>query len=197
LPSMKIDPLVFQAKFPPRCCLDQCKSRCCKGGVWADLREKEAILENAERFLPYLRPEARDPASWFGETNEDPDCPSGTAVETNVAGDYCVFFHPDHGCSLQKAAVELGRHEWEFKPRFCVMFPLVVCEGVLTVDEDMEDVWCMKRENRTGPILPAVEREVNYLFPAETARRLLAAAYGEEEAPGTLPGYLPKKATMP
>ena len=84
-----------------------------------------------------------------------------------MAGDYCVFFHPDHGCSLQKAAVELGRHEWEFKPRFCIMFPLVVSEGVLTVDEDMDDVWCMKRENRTHPILPAVEREVNYLFPPE------------------------------
>jgi len=71
------------------------------------------------------------------------------AVETNVVGDACVFFHPAHGCSLQKAAIERGRHEWEFKPRFCIMFPLVVSEGVLTVDEEMDEVWCLKDENRT------------------------------------------------
>ena len=51
---MKIDPLVFHAKFPKYCDLEKCKSRCCKGGVWADLREKEVILKNAELFLPFL-----------------------------------------------------------------------------------------------------------------------------------------------
>ncbi len=177
---MRIDPLVFRAKFPSRCRLEKCKSRCCRGGVWADIEESEVILRNAELFLPYVRQEASDPASWFGETVEDPDCPSGMAVETNVAGDYCVFFHPDHGCSLQKAAVELGRHEWEFKPRFCIMFPLVVSDGMLTVDEDMDEVWCMERENRTHPIVSAVEKEVNHLFPEDVARRLL----GEERMGG-------------
>jgi hypothetical protein len=53
------------------------------------------------------------------------------------------------------------------------MFPLVVSEGVLTVDEEMDDVWCMARENRTQPILSSVEREVNFLFPEEVARKLL------------------------
>ena len=97
----------------------------------------------------------------------------------------------------QKAAADLGWHEWEFKPRFCIMFPLVVCEGELTVDEDMDDVWCMKRENRTHPILPAVEREVRHLFPEDVARRLLSEGYGSAAPAGTRPGYLPKKATMP
>ena len=170
---MKIDPIVFDVKFPHRCRLERCKSQCCRGGVWADLAERDLILRNAGLFLPYVRPEARDPSTWFGDTTRDPDCPSGTAVETNVAGDYCILFHPDHGCALQKAAVALGRHEWEFKPRFCIMFPLVVSEGVLTVDEDMDEVWCMQRENRTHPILSAVEREVHHLFPDEIVRALL------------------------
>lgn len=170
---MKIDPHVFRAKFPHRCALDRCKSRCCTGGVWADSAERESILRNADLFLPYLRPEAKDPSSWFGRTQRDPDCASGVAVETAVAGDYCVFFHPGHGCVLQKAAIAHGRHEWEFKPRFCVMFPLVVTEGVLTVDDEMDDVWCMARENRTQPILSAVEKEVSFLFPEEVARKLL------------------------
>ena len=194
---MEIDPLVYHAKFPKCCILEECRSRCCKGGVWADIGEKEVILKNAELFVPYMRPEAKDPSTWFGETTEDPDCPSGIAVETNVAGDYCVFFHPGHGCSLQKAASDLGWHEWEFKPRFCIMFPLVVSEGVLTVDEDMDEVWCMKRENRTQPILPAVEREIRYLFPEDVVRKLLGDGFGCGTPPGTLPGYLPKKATIP
>jgi hypothetical protein len=77
------------------------------------------------------------------------------------------------------------------------MFPLVVSEGVLTVDEDMDEVWCMKRENRTHPILPAVEREIRYLFPEDVARRLLGDNFGCGTPPETLPGYLPKKATIP
>lgn len=180
---MKIDPHVFHAKFPARCALDRCKSRCCRHGVWADLREREAILRNSDLFLPYLRPEAADPSRWFGETAEDPDCPSGKAVETNVAGDACVFFHPAHGCVLQKAAIDLGRHPWEWKPRFCVMFPLVISEGVLTVDEDMEGVWCLKDENRTHPILAAVDREVRYLFPEDTVRKLRSGAGVREKNP--------------
>src|SRR5659263_551121 len=105
-------------------------------------------------------------------TASGPTSRSGTAVETNVVGDACVFFHPAHGCSLQKAAIDRGRHEWEFKPRFCIMFPLVVSEGVLTVDEDMDEVWCLKDENRTHPILDAVGKEVDHLFPEEIERKL-------------------------
>jgi hypothetical protein len=52
------------------------------------------------------------------------------------------------------------------------MFPLVVSEGVLTVDEDMDEVWCLKDENRTHPILDAVGKEVDHLFPEEVARKL-------------------------
>ncbi len=184
---MEIDPLVFRAKFPEACRLDRCGSRCCKGGVWADLEERDVILENAEMIAPYLRPEAKDPASWFGETAEDPDCPSGVAVETNVAGDSCVFFNPAHGCALQKAAADRGLHEWEFKPRFCILFPLVVSEGVLTVDEDMDDLWCMKRGNRTHPLLPAVEWEVRYLFPENVVRRLLGESRTSDTPPGPEP----------
>lgn len=178
---MKIDPHVFRARFPHRCDLDRCESRCCTGGVWADAEEREVILRNADLFLPYVRPEAGDPSSWFGETGRDPDCPSGVAVETQVVDGYCVFFNPRHGCILQKAAIDLGRHEWEFKPRFCVMFPLVLSDGVLTVDEDMDEAWCLSQENRTHPILSAVEKEVSFLFPEEVAQKLLGEAYGRRK----------------
>ena len=171
---MKIDPSVFQAKFPSRCSLEQCKSRCCKGGVWADVAEKDVILQHVDLLLPFMRPETRDPSCWFGGTMEEPECPSGIAIETNVVGDACVFLHPDHGCALQKAAVESGMSEWALKPRFCIMFPLVVEHGVLFVDEHLTDIWCMRSENRTHPILASVEREVRHLFPEAVVRDLLA-----------------------
>lgn len=171
---MKIDPLVYRAKFPESCRLDQCRSRCCRFGVWADAGEMKEILANRDRFLPYLRPEASDPSCWFGRAEEDRDCPSGTAVETRVIGGACAFLHPAHGCALQKAAIEAGLHQWRFKPRFCVMFPLVVSEGTLTVDEEMRSLWCMREKNRTHPIAESVRAELRYLFGEETARALLS-----------------------
>ncbi len=58
------------------------------------------------------------------------------------------------------------------------MFPLVVSEGVLTVDEEMDEVWCLAAENRTHPILEATHREVNFLFGEEVARKLLPPGAG-------------------
>jgi hypothetical protein len=169
---MIIDPLVYQAKFPECCRPDQCRSRCCRFGVWADVGEMKVILANRDLFVPYVRPEASDPDGWFGRTEADRDCPSGMAVETRVIGGACAFLHPGHGCALQKAAIEAGLHEWRFKPRFCVMFPLVLSEGTLTVDEEMKSLWCMKEKNRTHPIAQAVQREVRFLFGQEMARVL-------------------------
>jgi hypothetical protein len=71
----------------------------------------------------------------------------------------------------------MGLHEWAIKPRFCVMFPLVVSGGELTVDDDMKSLWCMKERNRTRPILDALRKEVEFLFAEGTLRR----ANDEEE----------------
>ncbi|MGZ8461487.1 MAG: DUF3109 family protein [Candidatus Deferrimicrobiaceae bacterium] len=174
---MKIDPLIFSTKFPDRCQLEQCRSRCCRFGVWVDVEEKKTILAQQDLFTPYLRPEAEDPETWFGKTEPDRDCPSGLAVETQEVAGACVFYHPDHGCVLQKGAAERGLHEWTIKPRFCVMFPLVVSGGELTVDDDMKSLWCMKARNRTRPILDALRKEVDFLFAEGTLRR----ANNEEE----------------
>jgi hypothetical protein len=43
---------------------------------------------------------------------------------------------------------------------------------VLTVDEEMDEMWCLKDENRTHPILDAVGKEVDHLFPEEIVRTL-------------------------
>jgi len=169
---VKIDPLVYSAKFPERCRPEVCRSRCCQYGVWADLGELHDILAHAELFRPYVRREATDTASWFGKEKSDRDCPSGTAARTTIVGNACAFFNPDHGCALQKGAVVAGHHEWRFKPRFCVMFPLVLSSGQLTVDEKMKSLWCMKDRNRTHPILHSVRKEVSHLFDEELVKIL-------------------------
>ncbi len=189
---MKIDPLVYRAKFPESCRIDRCRSRCCRFGVWADADEIKEILSNRDRFVPYVRPEAADPSCWFGRTLEDRDCPSGLAVETRVVGGACAFLHPAHGCALQKAAIDAGLHQWRFKPRFCVMFPLVISEGTLTVDEEMKSLWCMRETNRTHPIIESVRDEVRYLFGEEMARALLS-----ERSPVRITGKSRLRQTAP
>ena len=171
---MKIDPLIFSAKFPDRCQFDQCRSRCCRFGVWVDVEERNTILLHQDLFTRYLRPEAKDPKTWFGKTEVDRDCPSGLAVETQDIAGACAFYHPDHGCALQIGAAEAGLHEWAIKPRFCIMFPLVVSGGELTVDDDMKSLWCMKGKNRTRPLLDAIRKEVEFLFDETQLRRLFA-----------------------
>ena len=109
---------------------------------------------------------------WATNLSGGSPTPSGIAVETRVIGDACAFFHSAHGCALQKGAIEAGLHEWRFKPRFCVMFPLVVTKGTLTIDDDMKSLWCMKEKNRTHPIAESVQKEVQYLFGQEVAKTL-------------------------
>jgi hypothetical protein len=169
---MEVDPLVFRAKFPASCRLDLCRGRCCRFGVWADVGERDVIMAHQGLFSPYLRPEAAEPRSWFGKTVKDDDCPSGMAIETMDINGYCAFFNPEYGCVLQKGAAEAGMHEWKLKPRFCIMFPLVLMENELTVDEHMKSLWCMKEKNRTHPITLSVRREVHYLFGEVVARKL-------------------------
>lgn len=176
---MQVDPYIFDAKFPERCRLDLCRSRCCRFGVWVDAEERKTILDHREIFVEYLRPEAKDSEAWFGRTERDPDCPSGWAVETQDIAGACAFFHPDHGCVLQKGAAAAGLHEWRLKPRFCIMFPLVVSQGTLTVDEDMKSLWCMKERNRTHPIAHSVRKELRYLFGKDAEREFLAACRAE------------------
>jgi hypothetical protein len=164
---------IFERKFPDACDLEACQSGCCRHGAWIGLAERDRIQANAGRFRPHMRPEVADEAHWFGETRDDEDFPGGVAIETREIAGACVLFHPSHGCALQKAARDEGLHEWHYKPRYCVMFPLVVDRGMLRVDDSMKSLWCMQPHNGRRPILDAVEREVRHLFDDKTIEVLL------------------------
>jgi len=135
-----------------------------------DVEEQRRIVEHRELFVHLMSKRARDPAAWFGATVVDHDCPSGLAVESRVLNRQCVFFRSELGCVLQKGAIEAGLHPWAIKPRFCIMFPLVVYHGTLRVDDDRKSLWCMQARNHTRPVLESVRAELAYLFDSEQLR---------------------------
>ena len=69
--GLKIHPSVFTTKFPEKCVVPHCKSLCCEGGAWIDIKEKEKILKHKELFKRYLRKKIRDEAFWFEDEEED------------------------------------------------------------------------------------------------------------------------------
>ena len=93
-----IEEAVFLLRFTADCMSHVCRCRdegdrplpdaCCQHGADVDLYEKAAILGRAAEIAPILRPEFRDRARWFDESDpyEDDEYPSGTCVRTGLAG---------------------------------------------------------------------------------------------------------------
>ena len=51
----------------------------------------------------------------------------------------CSFLDKEGLCVLQKLAIQEGKHAWEYKPMYCVLFPLTIYEGALTIDDEHID----------------------------------------------------------
>lgn len=130
--GLKIDPRIFTFGFG---C--QCNGECCHYGVYADLKEYENIISIKDKILPLLdATQPSDITSWFEEPSKDEDFISGFAVGTQLYNNKCVFLDKEGLCTLQKLANLEGKHKWEYKPIYCVLFPFTVYEGFLTIDDD-------------------------------------------------------------
>ncbi len=53
--------------------------------------------------------------------------------------DKCVFLDKDGLCTLQKLALKEGVDQWNYKPLYCILFPLTVFENTLTIDDEHID----------------------------------------------------------
>jgi Fe-S-cluster containining protein len=137
LPTLAVDPVLFEPKFASHCSMGNCNAHCCRDGVWADPTEKARILQHADMIIRHMDPDQEhDPAQWFsGEIEEDPDYPSGHCEGTATRERGCVFLDQRGWCVLQKAAVAEGLNKYALKPYYCVAFPLTISDGVLTVDD--------------------------------------------------------------
>ncbi len=130
-----IDPKIFTFKFGCKC-----SGECCYYGVYTDLKEHDTILELKDKILPFFdETQSKDINKWFEEPEEDEDFESGVAVGTEVINGKCTFLDKDGLCALQRLANLEGVHKWKYKPLYCILFPLTIYEGALTIDDEHID----------------------------------------------------------
>lgn len=138
--DLRVDPELFTVRFRKECSMMQCSSTCCKGGVWADVGERDIILANIPLVHKYMDPEQEhDSTKWFEtELVDDDDFPSRKAVGTEVIGKGCVFLDNVGRCALQKAEIGEKDPNLKLKPFYCTAFPITVSGSVLVYDDYME-----------------------------------------------------------
>lgn len=130
--GLYIDPKIFTFRFSCTC-----TGECCHYGVYTDLKEHDTILKIKDRILPLFdETQTKDLDKWFETPEEDKDFDSGVAVGTEVINGKCTFLDKDGLCVLQKLANLEGEHKWKYKPMYCILFPLTIYEGAITIDDE-------------------------------------------------------------
>ncbi len=145
-----IDPQIFTFKFSCKC-----SGECCYYGVYTDLKEHEMIMGIKDKIIPLLdETQSADINDWFEEPEEDEDFESGIAVGTELVNDKCAFLDKNGLCTLQKLALMEGEYKWKYKPIYCVLFPLTIFEGAITIDDEHID------RLKTCNINPVIETSI-------------------------------------
>ena len=179
--GLYIDPLIFTHKFVKTCDVCICSGECCYYGVYTDLKEYEKIMEIKDTVIAAMDDsQTKDVDKWFEAPEEDEDFDSGIAVGTEVYNGKCVFLDKQGFCTLQKIAMEAGEFKWKYKPLYCILFPLVIFEGAITVDDDHlgRMHYCNKTENQSSTIFDCCKNELKYLLGDKGFEELLK--YKEE-----------------
>jgi hypothetical protein len=138
-----------------------CDGICCQNGrppVYPD--EAELIDANLEKFLPHLRPEARQLLEKHGYLSGRRKL--GLPM-LRVIGGWCIFFH--QGCVLHKVgAAEGDKHR--YKPCACALFPLarndkgdwyVRQQGY---EKEEWDLFCLDPRASTKPAAESLQEEI-------------------------------------
>jgi hypothetical protein len=124
--------------------------------------------------------QTKETEKWFEEPEPDDDFPSGIAVGTEVHNGKCVFLDRQGFCTLQKIAMEDGEFKWKYKPLYCILFPLVIFEGVLTVDDEHLDRmhYCSVSKNQVSTVFDCCKNELKHVLGEEGFKEL--ESYREE-----------------
>ncbi len=157
-----IDPKIFTFEFNCRC-----GGECCNYGVYTDLKEHDMIMEIKDKVIPLMDDsQSTDISKWFEAPEEDEDFDSGVAVGTEVINGKCTFLDKNGLCVLQRLALNEGAHKWKYKPIYCILFPLTVYEGAITIDDEHIDrlKTCNKNPNGNMSIYEACKEELTHLF---------------------------------
>jgi Fe-S-cluster containining protein len=129
--GIKIDPRIFTFIFGCNC-----TGECCHYGVYTDLKEHQHILQIKDKIIPLMDDtQPKDISLWFEEPEKDESFESGIAVGTELYNDKCVFLDGKGLCTLQKLAMIENVDKWNYKPLYCILFPLTIDEQTLTIDD--------------------------------------------------------------
>jgi hypothetical protein len=153
-----------------------CDGICCRNGrppVYAE--EAERIAANLDKFLPALRPEARQAVQQDGFLSRRRKV--GQPMLRVVQG-WCIFFN--QGCVLHKVGTAEG-DKFRYKPAVCSLFPL---------SKDEHDRWYVRQKGLNGEIwdLFCLDPQASAMPAAESMREEIALAqryFLEEKAPPT------------
>jgi hypothetical protein len=113
-----------------------CDGICCQNGRPGLYPEEyERIAANLEKFLPHLRPEAREriEADGFVSNRRKDGLPMLRVVDS-----WCVFFHK--GCVLHKVGASEG-DKYLYKPASCALFPLA---------RELDGSWYVRQKDYKG-----------------------------------------------
>lgn len=146
----------------------KCSSNCCKGGVWIDIAEHDVIMSKKELIKAQMdETQSTDDVKWFElEVVNDSDFPSGKAIGTEIVNDKCAFLDKVGRCSIQLAAVADGKHKWEWKPFYCILFPVEVTNNVVGFDPMLQgsDMCCTVSSVFETPLFAACKEELIHLL---------------------------------
>jgi hypothetical protein len=172
-----VDPVLFAKGFAKSHGPFACETSCCASGVFADIKERDVILGHKEAIKPYMdETQTKVDAHWFDtEVNDDPDFVSGKTVGTQTHNDKCVFRRSDGRCSVQVYGDESGAGAWTYKPFYCIAFPIVVCDGVLTFDDYQQGITrcCSIVDEHAAPLIDSCKDELEYILGKEGYGELL------------------------
>jgi len=163
--GIKIDPQIFTFSFS---C--SCNGECCYYGVYTDLKEHDLILSIKDKIKANMdESQTTDVTKWFEPPEKDEDFESGVAVGTETYNNKCAFLDKNGLCTLQKIANNEGEHKWKYKPLYCILFPLTIFEGALTVDDDHINRLkiCNKFPSVQTTLFEACQEELKYFFGEE------------------------------
>jgi Fe-S-cluster containining protein len=131
LPVVNLSEATFECIFGRGC-----DGICCQNGrppVYAD--EAERLDAHLEKFLPHLRPEARQLLEKQGYLSGRRKF--GLPM-LRVVGGWCIFFH--QGCVLHKVGAAEG-DKYRYKPSACALFPLA---------KNTHDEWYIRQQGYEG-----------------------------------------------
>jgi len=165
-----IDPKIFTFKFSCKC-----SGECCHYGVYTDLKEHDKILEIKDRFLPFFdETQSKDISKWFEKPEDDEDFDSGVAVGTEVINGKCTFLDKNGLCALQRLAILENEYKWKYKPMYCILFPLTIYEGSLTIDDEHIErlKTCNPNPSVQQSIFDACREELIHFFGEDNFKEL-------------------------